>query len=220
MKSKLIIGLVLLLAVACKQENYETGDGDYSLLRADFAVAHTDASKTIDYFLTDENDQLTLQQPNQKSWASVADTFYRVMVYYNKVEDAKADVVSMTRVNVARMMPKDSLKEAEKRDPVKLESIWLSKNKRYLNSGFYLKTGASTDDNQLHRLAIIQDTVIVNADGKKTMYLWLFHDRGNVPEYYSQRSYYSIPVDTLSVDSISLTIPTYNGMVTKTLCIK
>jgi len=220
MKSKLIIGLVILLVVACKQENYETGDGVYSLMRADFAIAHTDASKTIDYFLTDENDQLALQQPDKKSWASVADTFYRVMVYYNKVEDAKADVVSMTRVNVARIMLKDSLKEAEKRDPVKLESVWLSKNKRYLNSGFYLKTGSSTDDNQLHRLAIVKDTVIVNTDGKKTMRIWLFHDRGNVPEYYSQRSYYSIPVDTLSVDSVSLTIPTYDGMVTKTLCIK
>ena len=67
---------------------------------------------------------------------------------------------------------------------------------------------------------MISDTLMSHSDGKKTLHLRLYHDQGGMPEYYSQRTYFSIPIQKLGVDSIQFTINTYKGLVTKTLSLK
>lgn len=52
---------------------------------------------------------------------------------------------------------------------------------------------------------------MVNADGTTTQHLTLYHDQGGVPEYYSQRTYVSIPLSDIHADFIILTINTYDG---------
>jgi hypothetical protein len=214
------ISAVLATLFSCTQDAYEKGEGTYSLMQADFVEAHSNSSKQIDQALTDDGLMLSLQQPMTTAWTTTADTVYRAVLYYNKVEDGKVEAVSCSRVSVAFITPKDSLTKDMKTDPLRMESVWLAKSRRYLNVGFYLKSGPTDDKEALHHLGIVADTTITHADGSNTLHLQLYHDQGGVPEYYSQRSYVSIPLYTLKADSVSLSINTYEGIVTKQFCIK
>ena len=78
--------VVPFLAGSCSNDTYESGDGDYSYLRADFVEAHTKAPNEIDYAVTDNRDSLALSPRYRVSWASQADTNYRGLLYYSKVD--------------------------------------------------------------------------------------------------------------------------------------
>ncbi|MBR6121265.1 MAG: NigD-like N-terminal domain-containing protein [Prevotella sp.] len=222
MKHRLILsalGAVLLL-FSCSQDSYDKGEGTYSLMRADFVEVHTNADKLIDQAVTDDNVLLTLQPPLATSWVKTPDSVYRAVLYYNKVEGQNVEAVQCSRVSVAPITPKDSLKNGMKTDPLRLESMWVAKTLRYLNVGFYLKSGQTDDKNALHHLGIVTDTLIAHTDGKRTLYLQLYHDQGGVPDYYFQRSYISIPLYNLKADSISLSVHTYDGVTSRLFAIK
>ena len=53
----LLFSLVCLLA-ACTSHDYDTGDGKLSYMRADFALAHSNAVGSIDYIDTDEGNRV------------------------------------------------------------------------------------------------------------------------------------------------------------------
>ena len=112
------------------------------------------------------------------------------------------------------------MKEKVKTDPLTLESIWISKNKRYLNASVYLKVGSTDDEEAIHKMGVVCDTIMAHADSTRTLHLRLYHDQGGVPEYYSQRTYFSLPLSELHADSIRFSINTYKGEVVKTLKIK
>ena len=57
------------------------------------------------------------------------------------------------------------------------------------------------------------------ADGSRTLHVFLNHDQGKVPEYYSTQVYMSVQTSTLGADSVSFKINTYSGIVEKTLSI-
>ena len=80
------LALTTLLFAACTADNYDTGDGKYSYLRADFVEAHTVASGKIDYAITDDGDSVRLNPVVSASWATKRDSIYRALLYYNKVE--------------------------------------------------------------------------------------------------------------------------------------
>ena len=212
--------LFLSVIFSCTQDAYEKGEGTYSLMRADFVEAHTDGDTLISQVTTDDGVSLTLAKPIRSSWAKAADTLYRASLYYRQTADNKADVIVLSQVSVASILPKDSLKDGMKTDPVKLESIWISKSQRYLNLGIYLKTGQTDEENAVHHLAVVEDTLLQNVDNTRTLFLQLFHDQGGVPEYYSQRSYFSLPVTGLQADSICFTVQTYEGYVSKRFRLK
>jgi hypothetical protein len=121
-------------------------------------------------------------------------------------------VIGLGRVGVLAPRKQKALKT----DPVRFESVWISPNRAYLNASIYLLMGSSDDDKAIHTLGCHIDTLRKNVDGTETMQLTLYHDQGGVPEYYSQRTYVSIPLKGAMTDSVCFTIHTYDGIVRKT----
>lgn len=202
--------LLLLLTPSCTTDVYDKGEGELSLMRAELVEAHANGDKLIDWCVTDEGERLVMTQPQKVSGVQTADSIYRVMLYYNKVEKG-ADIIAAAIIpTLAPHRIKDM-----KTDPVRFESMWMSTSRRYLNMGLYLKTGDNGNDKLHHVVGINLDTLIQYPDGKRTAHLAFYHDQGGLPEYYSQRSYISIPTDSIDADSIYLRVHTYQGITEK-----
>ncbi len=220
---KIVTALFLLtLIVACTTDAYEKGDGTYSLMRGDFVEAHANSQLMIDYAETDNDERLTIAQPFTKEWVKTPDSLYRCVIFY-QLNGKTAEEVSIAHIATPSLVSIDTLKRKGikvKMDPIIFESLWLGKNKKYLNASIYLKSGKTDAEDAAHRLSIVNDSVRNNKDGKKTICLRLYHDQGGLPEYYSVQSYFSIPLKEITADSIQMTIQTYNGPITKCIGIR
>lgn len=210
--------LALLLLGACESENYETGDGKYSYLRADFVEAHAKDAKFFDMAVTDDGDELVFQEPLSCSWATTPDSIYRALIYYNvgKKNDPKNVVgLSASQVLVLRLPQKQP--EKTSCDPLKVESAWLSANGKYLNLGLYVMLGKTEEEDRKQSLGIVRDTIVDLDNGTKLHQLRLLHSQNGVPENYSTKIYASIPLDYFSQgDIVRLDINTYDGPLNKT----
>ena len=207
-----IVSSFLLPLSSCTQDAYEKGEGEYSLLRGDFAEAVVNSNKQVAKIITDDGDEMLVTSPYTAKWLAKADTTYRCMLYYNKVE-GKAEVVSMGQVPCAAIVPLSKFEKELKTDPVKFESTWMSKTGRYLNLSIQVKSGVTDDTTAVQSLAIVSDTLITHSDGKQIRNLILHHDQGNVPEYYSTQVYVSIPTNRIDADSVRISINSYDGEV-------
>ena len=200
-----ILALLMVLFLLCETESYETGDGKYSYLRADFVEAHTSAEKEVDYAVNDDGETLVLTPHANASWATVADSLYRALLYYNREKDANVPI-SMVRVSVLKArenVPSDSIKT----DPVTFESSWMSANGKYLNLCFYVKTGKTDDEDAVQYIGLICDSVT-----STSVYLRLFHDQSTIPEYYSAHVYASVPItEDYKGKDLHLALQTYVG---------
>ena len=207
---------IIVLLSACTNEAYDSGDGRYSYLRADLVEAHTIAAKTIDRATTDDGEALRLDPYATADWAEKADTIYRALLYYNKVEGAAAcEPVTIARVPVLYPIAADKIEDETKTDPVTLESLWVSANSRYINLALLLKTGKADDPEAVQSIGITKEEP---TDGPLT--LRVLHDQGTVPQYYTSRIFLSIPVtDDLAGHTIRLIVNTYNGIVEKTIAL-
>lgn len=218
---KLFSLLAISLLISCTQDAYEKGEGRYSLMRGDFAEASINSNKQIVSITTDEGELLSLKERWKAKWIETADTTYRCLLYYNKVEDQsgrqQAEIVSIGQVPCPRVVPLSEFDKELKTDPVKFESIWVSKTGKYLNMSLQLMTGYSDDSTAIHKLSFVSDTLLTYPDGKRTLHFQLHHDQNGVPEYYSTQAYVSLLVDSLHTDSVHLTINTYKGPVVKIL---
>ena len=216
--------LVIILVASCTQDAYEKGEGTYSLMRGDFAEANVNSNREVTSITTDDGETLPLTSLATAQWISRPDTIYRCMLYFNKVKAADgklaAEVISLGRVPCLYVKPLTSFEKTYKDDPVKFESIWNSKSGKYLNLHLQLKTGYTEDSTAVQKLDVVTDSLISYPSGRRTLSLLLYHDQGNVPEYYSTQAYVSIPTTDLAVDSIRLYINTYSGPVIKTLPIQ
>ena len=210
---------LLITHLSCTQDTYDKGDGQYSYLRGDFAEAVVGADKKIVSLITDEGESLPLSQPCTAKWITTSDTIYRCMLYYNKVRDSKgqyvAEPISVGEVPCPVIVPLAELDTEMKTDPVSFESAWMSKTGKYINLSFALKTGTTEDNEAIHTLRVVQDTIMVHPDGSKTSYLRLFHDQGGVPDYYSTQVYASIITSEILADSVRIAINTYKGIIEK-----
>ena len=65
--------LVAFTLFGCKDENYDSGDGKYSYIKADFVEAHTISAKEINYVKTDDGDSLVLSPHVSADWAAKSD---------------------------------------------------------------------------------------------------------------------------------------------------
>ena len=102
-------------------------------------------------------------------------------------------------------------------DPVKLQSSWLSQNKKYINLRLGVMSGKPDDAKQKQKIGIVLNKQVTHANGKKAIDLQLLHNRNQVPSYYTNILYISIPTTSYkSGDSIHLKVNTYQGMVEKT----
>lgn len=215
---KLLILILLSAMTACEMDDYGKGEGPYSLVRADFAQAHVGADKNIDYIVTDDGNRLSLSVPFTAKWLTTANTTERVLIYYRD-RGTQAEVVSVSQVPVAQIQHRMEPGKTAKTDPVKLESMWLSKNRRYLNANIILMMGSTDDAEAKHHLGVIRDSTLTHPDGSSTLCLRLLHDQGGVPEYYSHSTYFSIPLSDIATDSVRLTVNTYSGPASKTFSI-
>lgn len=202
--------------MACEQDAYDKGDGYFSDTQATFCEAHSNSSKAIDYVVTDEGEQLTLTAPFTSKAITTPDSLYRMAIYYNKVEQGKAEVVSLGMVPTMGIADADEFENLAT-DPVKLESAWVSKSGKYVNLALLLKVGKIDADVERQSLGMVRIENRTNDDGTTTSILRLHHNQGGVPEYYSQKYYVSLLTKQIDADSLCLLVNTYGGEVEKRL---
>lgn len=228
------VALTALALMACETDSYESGTGEYSLMTGDLVEVRTGSEGMIETFTTDNDVAYTLTSPITASWAQEADTCYRALLYYNLVDegsgivhytDGMAEAVSISQVPVVSIISL-ALQDSMKTDPADFESLWMAANGAYLNLAIYMKIGESESDLAYHTIGLVRDSIVKNPDDTRTLCLTLYHDQGDMPEYYSQKYYVSAkradliadPLIPSSVaDSVRLTINTYNGIFQKTI---
>ena len=211
--------LATFLFVACTTNDYETGDGNLSYYRADFVDAYTNSKAYFVNAMTDDGDSLLFSAPLNVKWATTPDSAYRALLYYNKVE-GKSQPRSAYTVYVPSIRPISKVKEMHN-DPVKMISAWRSKNGRYVNLCLGLVTGTNEGDDSKHSVGMVCDTLLQHDNGSKHLQLRFFHSRNSMPEYYTTKVYFSIPLKNNPYhlgtgDSLSVAVNTYEGWVTKT----
>ena len=215
---------LLITHSSCTQDAYEKGEGEYSLMRADFIEAHANGQKEIDRITTDDGDQYSVTKAFTTKWVTTADSTYRCILYYNKVEEGSgkyaAEPISIGQVPCPKITLLNELDKPMKTDPVKFESAWLSKTGKYLNLSLFLMTGTTDDEDASQTLHVVQDTVMTNPDATRTSHLRLYHDQGGLPEYYSTQVYASILTSQIDADSVRISINTYKGFVTKSFSLR
>ena len=211
--------LFAFLLFSCETDSYEKGEGRYSLMQADMGEVTTNGERQAVAFTTDDGDSYTLTSPVTAQWIQTADTAYRAVIYYNKVETGQAELLGM--VSVPTMKPVEQWRFKEQpQDPVGFESAWLAKNKRYINLGLLFKSGYVDEAMGTHLVSIAQDTVYVNADQTRTAYYRLLHGQNNTPEYFTNRHYLSILLPEELPDTASVSIVTYTGIVERRFSLK
>lgn len=200
--------------VSCTVDPYESGDSSLSYLKAEMVDMHV-VDKVVKSVVNDADEKLEVSSafllPQKMEHA---DTTYRMMLYYNKVEKAPVDIKSIRLAHVVNPAKKDkALTLAD--DPLKLISAWKAENGAYLNLSLGLMTGNAEDEDAIQKIAVVADSVVA-ADGSKTYYLTLHHDQDGIPEFYTQMVYVSIPIKGLPKDDrICIRMNTYSGWIEK-----
>jgi len=212
--------LLLLSAIllnACEIDSYETGDGSYSYLKAEFVEAHSAEGGSVDWADTDEGVHLILSPQASATWAKTPDSLYRALLYYNNVGETTVEPISISQVLTLKWRSREQV-DTVYEDPLQFESAWISGNKKYLNIGFFVKSGQSEGIDQTQQVGILCDSMRTDADGKRHVFLRMMHHQNGVPQYYSVRGYASVPLaDTLRDSRFHLVVPTYDGVVEKDL---
>lgn len=222
MKHIIIFVTALLMLSACKNDSYESGDGQYSYLQADFVEANTSASKELVSARTDDGDMLLFSPHVFKEWASTPDSVYRSLLYYNKVSDDRTtEVYSIVQIPVVKI---HKLKEGDdiSTDPLFLRSVWISSNRKYLNLEFGIKTGVEDGNDNIQTLSVVYDPDVNNSNDSRNPYIKVVHKQNGVPEYYTSYGYISVPLNDFALGTtIHLSVNTYDkGWITKDLVIK
>jgi len=215
----IMAGAIAIIS-ACEHDAYETGDGDLSYMHADYAD-FTISNHTVTSAITDNNSSLPLPSSLTVSAELPADTMLRRLVHYNQKDDSTPiEILRLTPVSI--VTPHSQNEEGTLlTDPVKLTAAWLSPNKRYLNIQLGIMTGNNTSTETVRQLRIVCDST--HTEGKGTTFLSLRYDNANTPEYYTEDVYLSIPCRTVTTsdgtqaDTISITVNTYSGRITKNI---
>ena len=219
MTRRLILSVITLCTViACTTDAYESGDGTYSYMRADFAESYTNSQTQFFAADTDDDRHVEFQQVMAREWATTPDSVYRTLVYYSAQPDAnsKCRLFSVVPVNVLRYKPVEEVKEMHT-DPLDWNSIWTSSNGKYLNLGLTIMTGYTQEGEiVLQNLGLVCDEVRTLADEKREFVMRLYHAQNESPQYYSSDVYASIPLNDFHAgDVLTITANTYDGEQTR-----
>ncbi len=212
--SYLPLALGFLLFASCETDSYDKGEGKYSQMQGDFAELTINNQKQVVSFLTDEGEQYKTATLVSSSWIERPDTTYRAIIYFNKTTQGEAEVVAVGQMGVLHPITHWHFKE-QPQDPLGVESLWLTRNGKYINMGLLLKNGHVDDSEGVHALGLSLDTILVNPDQTRTAYYRLLHSQGDAPEYYTNRRYVSILLPQDRPDSVRLSIETYTGTLEK-----
>ena len=200
---------------SCSSEGYDTGDGAYSYLAADFALLHTGADRAVTAATLDDGTQVQLSNPFTAEWAARPDTAYRALLYYDKPSAPAAAV----KVRGVSQVPVVTLTDAARvtdmhTDPLDIESVWLSKNGSFLNLSLLLKAGTASGDSR-QTIGLVCEKRSIDADGRRRVCLRVYHDQNGVPEYYTVQQYASVATEALDADVAELRVNTYGGEVVR-----
>lgn len=217
MKNIIVSFFTLLLIVttfSCSDFSYEAGDSKYSYLTTEFVEAFTNNDTILTYGIDDNNKKIKFTNPIKIYWASRPDTLYRALLYYTKNRNnIVQQIVPITVLSIIHTKIKN---KKNIHDPVIFESAWISNNRKYLNLGIAIKNGKSIKKSLRHNIAVICTNKEKINNSKTLWHLSFCHSQNNIPEYYSQKIYLSVPLKNISKgDNIILTINSYKGIVTR-----
>lgn len=208
----IMTALAAFVLASCSVGGYEAGEGSLSHMTAEYADITVHETKVTD-IVTDADEHLRFSEELSVSGEMPTDTVIRRLLYYNKVEtDAKVEILKSLPVAVVSPHEAAEMKVA-KTDPVKLTSIWMAKNQRYINMQLGIMTGNDAPEDARQQLQFRRDSV--STQGKGRVFITLYHDQADVPQYYTQDKYLSIPMP--QQDTITVRINTYSGVVERTL---
>jgi hypothetical protein len=219
-KVQCLLAIALLLA-ACTTETYDTGDGKYSMMRADFVETRTDGAGELFCAVTDDGDSLALSPKRTAKWAATPDSLYRALLYYNVPEAGiEVSAISLTSVPTPSVRMKDDVKE-QQTDPVVFNSAWMSREGRYINLGLSVKTGVDEGVDEKQSIGLMCNEITTDSEGHRHYSLTLLHAQNGVPEYYSAELFlsiasYRLPVKPDKGDTLTITINTCKGKTEKT----
>ena len=201
--------------VSCTVEPYESGDTSLSYLMAEMVDMHV-VGREIKSIVTDSDERLAVSSsyllPEKMEHR---DTTYRMMLYYNKEGNKPIELKSLRRAHVVKASDKQSSLTIHD-DPVKLISVWKAQNSSYINMSLGLMVGNVENEDAVHKVGLVVNSVETIADGSKTYYLTLHHDQDSIPEYYTQTVYLSVPLKEYSAgDRIYIRMNTYSGWIEK-----
>ena len=200
---------------SCTVEPYETGDTSLSYLMAEMVDMHV-VGREIKSIVTDSDERLAVSSsyllPENMEHR---DTTYRMMLYYNKEGNKPIELKSLRRAHVVKASDKQSSLTIHD-DPVKLISVWKAQNSSYINMSLGLMVGNVENEDAVHKVGLVINSVETMADGSKTYYFTLHHDQDSIPEYYTQTVYLSVPLKEYAVgDRICIRMNTYSGWIEK-----
>ena len=200
---------------SCTVEPYESGDTSLSYLMAEMVDMHV-VGREIKSIVTDSDERLAVSSsyllPEKMEHR---DTTYRMMLYYNKEGNNSVDLKSLKRAYVVKSSDKHSSLTL-KDDPVKFISAWKAQYGSYINMSLGLMVGNAENEDAVHKVGLVVNSVETMADGSKTFYLTLHHDQDSIPEYYTQTVYISVLLKEYSVgDRICIRMNTYSGWIEK-----
>ena len=207
LKRYFILFAVVLLT-ACGEEEYVFPD-----LITEMSCLRTDSKGFGTQIITDEGTIWHLQEGSRPD-SLTADSLYRVVSRFAPVADSEAVAYSFWKV-ISPLPKPESEYESIRLDPVDIQSIWRSGN--YLNMILQVMV-----KDKEHELSFIDNGIIPNNNGTRTLYLTLFHDRKNDVEGFDQKFYLSVPLwhyqgKLNKGDAIVFQLYTYKeGMTTRT----
>lgn len=218
--------LVALAFLSCTNEGYETGDNGNSYVTGDFVLLHINSSKVAVSATFDDGAEAQMANPFSPGWSVKADTVYRAFLYYGAAKDdaAAATVPVVVKARAVAQVPVMGAVPAAgaaqlKDDPVGFESVWLSKNGKFVNVSLLLKSG-STELDKRHAITLASEGVTVDAEGRQHAAFRLYHDQNGVPQYYTVQQYASFSTQGIDADVVDLHINTYEGAVVKSVALR
>ena len=214
MRKTLALAFIVMLFVACDSENYDTGDGRYSYMTSDFAEIYAKEKGVVDRAVTDDKTTLTLAPNIAVKWVEKTDTAYRALLYYDyRKGETSVRPRSVTQVSVLRPV-RTTRPDTLRTDPLKLESVWMSRSGKYLNMRLGVKMGAK-DDGTIGKQTIGVKCDTIKGGERTTLVFTLLHNQNGVPQYYTSTAFASIPLDDMARNSnLTLQVNTYDGMKT------
>ena len=206
----LLLALSLGMA-SCQNDGYDTGDSAYSYITAELVLLHTNSNKAVAYATLDDGSQLQFSNTFGLKWAEEADADYRALLYYDKPLDGSTSVKArgVTPVPIVSISKPEKVEQMYT-DPLGIESVWVAKNKTFLNMSLLLKSG-STDGDTQQTVGLVEQGRSTNADGKQHVVLEMYHNQGGVPQYYTVQQYVSVSLTELNADVVEIQANTYNG---------
>ena len=196
------------MAVCCACENrfYDAGDGKYSFLYTDYVDVDVKGG-IIHGIVTDDGTSLNIPQGKRLD-IEPKDTMLRWLLYYNKRNaNTPIEIVGNTPVRILHPYTAEEVKTI-KTDAVKVTSVWQSANGKYLNLRLGLMTGNATSPDQKQQLFLVRTACHSINKGKATY--TLYHDQHDVPQYYTQEYFFSMPYP-IEQDTVEVHIQTYSG---------